>query len=75
VAHGLHLGLALILSGLLALVAGCTHVQPYEREDLGALQEHEDAQSSGSEYDAHFWAVREGASGGTGRVGGGCGCN
>jgi len=61
-------------SGLL-FVSGCGHVQPWEREGLAALDAHQELEASGSGYDAHFWNVREGAAGGTGEAGGGCGCN
>jgi hypothetical protein len=56
-------------------LGGCAHVQPWEKEDLATLDEHEQDQSASAGYEAHFWNVREGGAGGTGEAGGGCGCN
>lgn len=63
---------ALVL--LLSLV-GCVHVAPYEREDLakpGMDVTHEEGETS---FRAHVHDSREGATGGHGSTGGGCGCN
>lgn len=65
---------ALALLGAGAL-AGCAHVQPWEREDLAAMERSADREAAARGYQAHFWMVREGALGGTGEPGGGCGCN
>jgi hypothetical protein len=60
---------------LLALVAGCARVAPYERGTLArsdmALEGHADL-TAGEE---HGLAYREGSSGGGEAKGGGCGCN
>ena len=60
----------------LALVAGgCVRVKPYERELLAKPtmtfqpDPHEDV------LDNHMLEAREGAAGGYGSAGGGCGCN
>lgn len=55
--------------------AGCTRVKPYERELLAKPMmtfqpdPHEDV------LDNHMIEAREGAVGGYGSAGGGCGCN
>jgi len=53
--------------------AGCTHVAPYEREQLAhptmQMQELDGA------AEAHVHAVHEGAIGGEGGAASGCGCN
>jgi hypothetical protein len=60
---------------LLALAGGCVRVKPYERELLAKPtmtfqpDPHEDV------LDNHMLEAREGASGGYGSAGGGCGCN
>ena len=62
---------------LLALVgvSGCVRVKPYERELLAKPtmtfqpDPHEDV------LDLHMLEAREGAVGGYGSAGGGCGCN
>jgi hypothetical protein len=66
----------LAVIGVLALVAaGCARVKPYERELLAKPtmtfqpDPHEDV------LDNHMLEAREGASGGYGSAGGGCGCN
>lgn len=66
--------LILILT-LLGALSGCTHVKPYERETLAHMQEQLDRASASAEFKAHMWLVREGSIGGTGKPGGGCGCN
>jgi hypothetical protein len=55
------------------LVAGCTHVAPYERAALAHPTMTADDMSSAMEE--HVRAVSEGATGGVGGGGGGCGCN
>lgn len=56
-------------------VAGCVTVSPYEREYLS--KPGMDAQREASEegFKAHVFDSREGAMGGYGSTGGGCGCN
>ena len=59
----------------LACAAGCVRVKPYERELLAKPtmtfqpDPHEDV------LDLHMLEAREGAVGGYGSAGGGCGCN
>jgi hypothetical protein len=60
---------------LSALVGGCVVVKPYEREMLAKPimifqpDPYEDV------LDLHMLEAREGATGGYGSAGGGCGCN
>jgi hypothetical protein len=62
---------------LLALgaLAGCATTQPYERDRLAdpTMQLDEDADRAALRR--HVRAIREGAIGGEGAGGGGCGCN
>ncbi|HEY1587535.1 MAG TPA: DUF4266 domain-containing protein [Polyangia bacterium] len=57
------------------VVGGCVRVKPYERELLAKPtmtfqpDPHEDV------LDNHMLEAREGAAGGYGSAGGGCGCN
>ena len=68
---------ALIFVAALAatLASGCVRVKPYERELLAKPtmtfqpDPHEDV------LDNHMLEAREGAAGGYGSAGGGCGCN
>lgn len=66
----------------LVLLTGCIStpeiepwVKPYERENLAkaVMQWHADPISSA--YVHHVYQAREGAKGGEGTSGGGCGCN
>ena len=59
----------------LALAAGCSHVKPWQREDLARRPMVDDQEPGEARFDEHARASREGAEGGTGRAGGGCGCN
>lgn len=60
---------------LCAVATGCVRVKPYERELLAKPtmtfqpDPHEDV------LDNHMLEAREGAAGGYGSAGGGCGCN
>ena len=67
----------LALGALLALVAtsGCVQVPPYAREDL--TQPGMESATEGDEeaFRSHVYDAREGAAGGHGSTGGGCGCN
>ncbi|HJK89917.1 MAG TPA: DUF4266 domain-containing protein [Polyangiaceae bacterium LLY-WYZ-15_(1-7)] len=64
---------ALALSA--ALLGGCVSVAPYEREALS--RKGMDVEREGMEmgFRAHVHDSREGATGGHGSTGGGCGCN
>ena len=72
---GLVLAVALLLSGL----AGCSGVEPwvkpYERDRLADPIMALDADPVSSAYIQHVYEAREGARGGEGAAGGGCGCN
>jgi len=66
---------ALVFTLVSGAIVACGHVAPYEREDLArstmnpTREEHEGA------FAAHLHDSREGATGGTGSTGAGCGCN
>ena len=66
--------LGVVLALLLGSV-GCGHVRPWEREDLARIDQQLDRHSAVRSYEVHMWMVREGALGGSGKPGGGCGCN
>ncbi|MBL8714769.1 MAG: DUF4266 domain-containing protein [Myxococcales bacterium] len=56
-----------------ALSAGCTSVKAYQRGKLAHPTMALDEPTGVAE--AHVYGVHEGATGGAGGVGGGCGCN
>jgi Domain of unknown function (DUF4266) len=58
-----------------AAVAGCTHVQPWERDVLARPEMSLDANPLDTAIDDHIYFSKEASSGGRGFGGGGCGCN
>jgi hypothetical protein len=67
--------LAAAALSLLLSAAGCARVKPYEREHLARRSMTEDREASEVRFEQHARGSREGADGGTGQAGGGCGCN
>lgn len=69
----------LMLIGMLAGTAGCSNfepwVKPYERDRLADPIMALDMAPVSSAYILHVYEAREGARGGEGSAGGGCGCN
>jgi uncharacterized protein DUF4266 len=59
---------------LLAMLAGCNTVKPYQREYL-AQPGMKLTPTADTEADSHMLESREGSMGGSGVLGGGCGCN
>jgi Domain of unknown function (DUF4266) len=70
-----------ILLGILVLsaVTGCSGIEPwvkpYERDRLADPIMFLDGDPVSSAYIQHVYEAREGARGGEGAAGGGCGCN
>ena len=54
---------------------GCTHVHPWEREQLAKPKMALTDEPEAVLLEQHVYEYREGASGGYGGAGGGCGCN
>ena len=55
--------------------AGCATVSPYEREYLSRPSMDVQREAPEEGFKAHVFDAREGAMGGYGSTGGGCGCN
>lgn len=70
----LRLGLPLLLA-LAAGVQGCAHVPPYAREQLTQPGMESESEAEEERFRSHVYDAREGAAGGHGSTGGGCGCN
>jgi hypothetical protein len=70
---------ALLVLALLAGSTGCGSIEPwvkpYERENLADPIMAWDRDPVSSSYMRHVYEAREGARGGGGAAGGGCGCN
>lgn len=64
---------AIILATCTAM--GCARVKPYQREHLSKRSMTEDREVGEKRFGEHTTGAREGASGGSGEPGGGCGCN
>ena len=56
-------------------VGGCAVVRPHERQELAKRAMTADRGKGETRTDQHRAGSREGAEGGTGEPGGGCGCN
>jgi len=54
---------------------GCVRVHAYQREHLAKRAMTKDRDAGESRFAQHATGSREGADGGTGQPGGGCGCN
>ena len=72
-------GRFLLISGVLLGMVGCSNfepwVKPYERDRLADPIMALDMDPVSSAYLMHVYEAREGARGGEGAAGGGCGCN
>jgi hypothetical protein len=55
--------------------AGCAVVRPHERQNLARRSMTEDRDAGEKRFNEHQESSREGAVGGSGEPGGGCGCN
>jgi hypothetical protein len=69
-----------LLGAIAAALAGCAHpppppIQPWQREHLSKRAMRFDADPLESRFRQHMFGSREGAEGGYGQPGGGCGCN
>ena len=62
---------------LFALVfsSGCVVVKPFQREYLSERAMRPGGEGTEDRFRAHWQESREGATGGFGAAGGGCGCN
>lgn len=56
-------------------LAGCSSVQPWEKQNLARPEMTFDYEQLDTRYTEHIYSSKEGASGGAGVGGGGCGCN
>lgn len=67
--------LAIALALGLAAVCGCATTRPWQREHLAHRSMAPDGDGEREALRAHMQGTREGAIGGFGAGGGGCGCN
>ncbi len=63
-----------IALGLLGLLCGCAHVQPWEKEVLAQPRMRFSHDSDAQHFVDHAIITQEQAEGGSGGAGGGCGC-
>ena len=73
------IGKTLLLLATLLVVSGCSNIEPwvkpYERDRLADPIMALDGDPVSTYYIQHVYEAREGARGGEGAAGGGCGCN
>jgi len=70
--------MALMLALMVAMslgLGGCVVVHAHQRENLAKRPMVNDRDAGETRFGAHERGAREGAEGGTGQPGGGCGCN
>ena len=66
---------ALVCFALLTTLSGCVTVAAYDREYLTSPAMNAELEEGEMEFQGHVFDSREGATGGHGSTGGGCGCN
>lgn len=64
-----------LLIALATLSTGCVRVQAHQRGNLAKRAMTNDREAGEARFGQHATGSREGADGGTGQPGGGCGCN
>lgn len=67
--------LAFAIAAAIALTSGCVRVRAHQRGDLARRAMTNDREPGEARFNQHATGSREGADGGTGEPGGGCGCN
>jgi hypothetical protein len=67
--------LVLLIIPTLAISSGCVAVHAHQRENLAKRSMTNDKDVGEIRFRTHQQSAREGADGGTGQPGGGCGCN
>jgi hypothetical protein len=65
----------LVATVMLCAAGGCVVVKPYQREQLSERVMTPGSETVEDRFRQHWQGSREGASGGFGSAGGGCGCN
>lgn len=66
----------ILVTALLVATAGaCVRVRPWEREHLTRRGLDFTSERAETKFKSHLFESREGARGGNGEAGGGCGCN
>ena len=65
----------ILIVSVICISAGCVRVKPYEREYLSRQAMVDDRGPGEKRFEQHQSGAREGADGGTGEPGGGCGCH
>jgi hypothetical protein len=66
---------SVLVSLLVVLTASCVRVAPYQRGHLADPTMETSHENAETRFRAHVHDSREGATGGYGSSGGGCGCN
>lgn len=64
-----------VVATLLSISAGCAEVKPWEKGTLAKPEMTFEGDPLDTKFSEHIYSSKEGASGGAGVGGGGCGCN
>ncbi len=64
-----------MVATLSLMLSACAVVRPHERQNLARKSMTADRSPGEVRFKQHMYGAREGAEGGTGEPGGGCGCN
>lgn len=67
--------LLVLMAVLVAVAAGCSRVQPWQRETLSKPAMTPGRGRAEGRFNQHARGAREGSEGGYGEAGGDCGCN
>jgi hypothetical protein len=66
---------AFVIAAIIGGASGCVVVRAHERGNLAKRSMTNDRDPGEARFNQHASGSREGADGGTGEPGGGCGCN
>ena len=66
---------ALLVLLMMTGLAGCSSVQPWEKQNLAKPEMTFEGDRLDTGYTEHIYSSKEASSGGAGVGGGGCGCN
>ena len=58
----------------LLMVSGCTHVAPYDKDNLATTKMLPTPNAAEYDFEAHVFGIREGSFGAQNGFSGGCGC-
>lgn len=64
----------LLVISTLFIITGCTHVAPYDKENLATTKMSPTPNAVEASFESHVFGIREGSFGAQNGFSGGCGC-